>query len=148
MTELTNKGRKGWPKGVSGNPGGKRKGQPNLTTVIDDVLAKPTRHGRSTLYEVIYRLVDIAVNAEKDSDAIQAADKLLTRRYGAPTQHIKTEGTVAHVDLTREYLEVLRSYAQPATVIEHDGNNISQTDENIATSLRLIDATPIDEQDQ
>lgn len=68
-------------KGQSGNPGGRPK-------VAAEVKELAQQHGR----EAVETLVRLMREAEKDEVRVRAAESLLDRGYGRPTQAVTGEG--------------------------------------------------------
>jgi hypothetical protein len=72
-----------WPKGVSGNPAGMPRHNPSLRELA-----------RSYTKDAVNTLVSIMRSAPKPADRIEAANILLSRGWGLPTQPIAAEGEI------------------------------------------------------
>jgi hypothetical protein len=102
--------------------GGRQKGSKNLST--RDMRAKAQAYGD----DMIEVLVKIAKNAKlPPHDRITAAEKVLDRGYGKPTQQIKTTDTSERYDLSkiapdklRMIADTLRIAQRPGIVIDHE----------------------------
>lgn len=86
-----------WKKGQSGNPGGKPK-------VAAEVKALAREYGA----EAIDKLVALMRGAEDEKTQLNAAESLLDRGYGRPTQAISgDDGGPVRVDVAGEALVAL-----------------------------------------
>ncbi len=74
---------KPFPSGASSNPGGRPKSTPEMIAAREAA--------RATSTEMVNVLIDIARNGVDEKARIMAADKVLDRALGKPTQAI--EGT-------------------------------------------------------
>lgn len=81
-----------WRKGQSGNPKG-RPALPDIREALAEVLAEPVE-GMPSLYAVLRALRDRAVSGD-----VRAAEVLLDRSFGKPTQHadVTSNGTAVRV---------------------------------------------------
>jgi len=70
-------GNPGWPKGVSGNPGGRRKQDYR----IKDLAQKYTNEALATLRSIMK-------GSEDDRARVAAANAILDRGYGKPAQSV------------------------------------------------------------
>jgi hypothetical protein len=89
-----------FPKGVSGNPAGRKKGQFNMVTAVHTLAPK-----------LIRRLAAIALKGE-DKASIAAVRELLNRGYGLPASTLTVGGEVHHEHthvLSREQLLAIAS---------------------------------------
>jgi hypothetical protein len=91
-------------KGQSGNPGGRPKIQADIIELA-----------RQKTPEAIETLADIMVNGKQEAARVSAANALLNRGYGCPTQPIATAAqvTVRAEDLTDDELAVIAAQGRP-----------------------------------
>lgn len=115
-------------KGQIANPKGRGRNAASVVDEIDKVLFGKGKNKRSLLHDIIVRQASIAAYAERDSDSMAAAEKLFTRRWGAPKQTLDIDGEIRHVEMARAHLDALRAYV----TIDDDGNNVTNGTENIA----------------
>lgn len=78
------KGSKPFQKGKSGNPGGRPKGIPNLSTILVNVLGKNGKEKQTEAEKILEALKKKALNGD-----VRAAELLLDRAYGKPKQGIE-----------------------------------------------------------
>jgi hypothetical protein len=66
------------------------------------VIDQAREHGA----EMLAILVDIARNSPKDADRVKAADKVLTRAYGAAKQTIDITSTSSHTEVVHRSVNI------------------------------------------
>jgi hypothetical protein len=90
---------KPFPKGVSGNPGGRKPMPPEHVEAF-----------RATTAEAIETLVEMMRGAEKDSDRLKAIDTLLERAWGRapPSVEESDDGTKGRSELVEAMLALAK----------------------------------------
>src|SRR5574343_958604 len=114
-------------KGLMARPKASR----DLVAELEKELRRVDKSGRQKSARIAERLVAIAMDAEDDGRAIQAATTIMDRLYGRPQQHVTQDVTT--VDATQIFVAALRAHS------ERLSNNVARINENTATPL-LIEA--------
>ena len=112
----------------------------DLVAELEKELRRVDKSGRQKSARIAERLVAIAMDAEDDGRAIQAASTIMDRLYGRPNQHVSQDVTT--VDATQIFVAALRAHS------ERLSNNVARINENTATPLLIDGQCRIDEQDQ
>jgi len=86
-----------WEKGQSGNPGGRRKKDPEVRTAEE--LA------REATPLAIKTLIDIAENGDTSAAKVAASNSLLARGWGSPKQSVEHSGKLGIVDMLQQISE-------------------------------------------
>jgi Family of unknown function (DUF5681) len=106
---------KPWPKGVSGNPGGRPKSAP-LSQACRELLAQPVpddSEGRTYAQAIAQTLAAKALAGD-----IRAAQEIADRAEGRARQAIEIEHTRLHEAFERMTREELEAYAVSGTLPE------------------------------
>jgi len=106
---------KPFPKGVSGNPKGKKKGTKNTSTIIKDILntkidMKDPINGEKTKKEIRYAMIMKQVQRALGGN-LNAYKELIDRIDGKPTQSIKQE-TTHYEGISDEEMKMLEEDAK------------------------------------
>lgn len=98
-----------WKKGQSGNPRGRPK-------VVFEVRALAREHTT----EAINTLVEIMRNSSHDKTRLDAANAILDRGYGKPSQHVEVRAEEMSDDqLFREVYEIIERNKNELSELKH-----------------------------
>lgn len=92
-----------WQKGVSGNPGGRPKKDPEVRTAEE--LA------REATPLAIKTLIEIAENGDSSAAKVAASNSLLARGWGSPKQSVEHSGKLGLVDMLQTIGETANDQA-------------------------------------
>ena len=76
-----------WPKGVSGNPGGRA--PDSVAKLVRLRVAATDAAGQVYAQQLIDRLIDIGLHSPREDSAIRAIETLFNRGFGLPRQSIE-----------------------------------------------------------
>jgi len=114
-----------WPKGVSGNPGGRVKKQP-ITAELERLLGEeaPNREGHTWAQVIAQALLEQASRGD-----VRAISELTNRLEGKPLQAVNVNGDPLHG--LSERLERIRKRQLDALSLEEINQKIRQLEERL-----------------
>ncbi len=131
---------RGWPKGRSGNPGGRAKGVEALTRIVLKTRSYTAKNGNEYFgpEAIVHMWLDIAFDADqKANDRIVAGVRAIERGYGSVKQTVKIESEsssdTSELDPEKMSTEDLREALGAIGTLKRIGGVVDGVDDDAAT---------------